>query len=147
LLVDALRVESDFAFDHSKHVVATVDSLFLRLHRFTAAHRLHQSREFDLLYKQGRRQSDHFFSVLFRSNQFSHARLGLSVSVKAIGNAVNRNRVKRAVRESFRLHQHVLPPLDLVVNARPAARQATGMALSRSLQTLWTAIATQCAQY
>lgn len=50
----------------------------------------------------------------------ARARLGLAVS-KRVGGAVVRNRVKRRVRECFRLQQAALAGLDLVVTARPAA--------------------------
>lgn len=113
---------------------------------FTTAQRLHSSREFDALYRHGQRRGDNFFLILFRDNQRPHARLGLSVSAKAVGNAVNRNRVKRVVRESFRLHQIELPHVDLVVNARVASRKAGNAELNRSLEVLWTTIAQQCAR-
>jgi ribonuclease P protein component len=53
------------------------------------------------------------------------SRVGVIVSSK-VGNAVVRSRVRRLLRESFRLHQHELTqPLDLVLVARPSiARQA-----------------------
>ena len=47
-------------------------------------------------------------------------RIGITVSSK-IANAVGRNRVKRWVREAFRGMQAELPPVDLVVVARPGA--------------------------
>ena len=117
----------------------------MRPHSFTAAHRLHSGLEFDRLYKQGRRHSDKYFTVLSRSNERSCARLGLSISAKSVGNAVARNRVKRIIRESFRLRLHELPAIDIVVNARPAVRDAANATLQRSLHSLWTHVIEQCA--
>lgn len=52
-------------------------------------------------------------------NDIGHNRLGLAISRKA-GNAVRRNKIKRMVRESFRLLQHELPgSYDLVISVRP----------------------------
>ena len=45
---------------------------------------------------------DAIFSVNAAPNTLGHARLGLSIGNKAVGNSVARNRVKRQVRESFR---------------------------------------------
>ena len=64
-------------------------------------------------------------------------RLGLAVAVRAAGGAVARNRLRRIIRESFRLHREALPSLDLVVSARPQARAAAPEALRASLAALW----------
>lgn len=109
--------------------------------KFTPAHRLRHKPEFDLLYREGRRLGDANFLLIVRPNALAHARLGLSVAAKAAGNAVNRNRVKRLLRESFRLNLHRLPPVDIVVNARPPARLADNRALAHSIQQLWDKLA------
>jgi ribonuclease P protein component len=108
---------------------------------FTAAHRLRHKEQFDLVYREGRRLSDSNFQIVSHSNSTPHARLGLSVPSKTIGNAVNRNRVKRVVRESFRLNVHRLPCVDVVVNARPGAKSAVNEALAHSLEQLWDKLA------
>jgi ribonuclease P protein component len=108
---------------------------------FSATQRLRHKPQFDLLYREGRRQSDALFVVVSRPNTLSHARLGLSISAKAVGNAVSRNRVKRVVRESFRLNLHRLPSIDVVVNARVPARTAPNAQLTRSLEQLWDKLA------
>ena len=51
-------------------------------------------------------------------NTLGHARLGLSIGRK-VGNAVRRVALKRMLREAFRLEQHNLPALDLVISANP----------------------------
>ena len=84
--------------------------------------------------------------VIARPNGLEHARLGLAVGVKAAGTAVNRNRIKRLVRESFRGRQRELPALDLVVNARPAASKAANAEIAASVDVLWNRIAQRCAR-
>lgn len=84
--------------------------------------------------------------MIARPNTLDHARLGLAVGVKAAGNAVNRNRIKRVVRESFRQRQQELPAVDLVVNARPAAGKATNAEITASVAVLWSRIRERCAR-
>ncbi|MBV1931048.1 MAG: ribonuclease P protein component [Porticoccaceae bacterium] len=64
------------------------------------------------------RVSHRNFLVLARPNELGRARLGLIIGKKNIGLAVNRNRVKRQARETFR-HQHRdLPAIDVIFLAR-----------------------------
>ena len=64
----------------------------------------------------------------------------------AAGGAVARNRVKRRVREYFRQHRHLLPMVDLVVNARAAAAGATNAETSASLASHWRRVSERCAR-
>jgi len=109
--------------------------------RFVGAYRLREKREFDRLYREGRRSSDNYFLALTCNNVLTHARLGISVPARAVGNAVNRNRIKRIIRESFRVNVHRIPSIDVVVNARSSAKAAANAVLVRSLEGLWDKLA------
>lgn len=61
------------------------------------------------------------FILLVLENDYNYSRLGLTVS-RRIGNAVNRNRVKRQLRNFFRLSKdHFSQAIDLSVIAKPGA--------------------------
>ena len=63
--------------------------------------------------------------------------MGLAVSRKVSKRAVERNRIKRIVRESFRLRRTALPALDVLVIARPTAAGAANPALHADLDGAW----------
>jgi ribonuclease P protein component len=75
-------------------------------------------------------------------NDSAGARLGMAVSARAAGNAVNRNRLRRLIRESFRMHREKLPAVDLLVTARAAAAKATNREVFASLESLWQVLGT-----
>ncbi|HYL03530.1 MAG TPA: ribonuclease P protein component [Steroidobacteraceae bacterium] len=99
--------------------------------------RLRRKSDFDAAYARGRRLADGFFTVIALANESGVPRLGLAVAVRAAGGAVARNRLRRLIRESFRLHQRELAPLDLIVSVRPRARTAPAAELRASLAALW----------
>jgi ribonuclease P protein component len=95
------------------------------------------------LVKAGKRRQDPMFQVYVRPNQLEHARLGITVSRRVSLKAVERNRIKRQVREAFR-GQTTLAGLDIVVIARAAAAASSGPALRESLRKHWQTIIHQC---
>lgn len=83
------------------------------------AHRLRGREVFDAAFKQGTRRSRGPLVLHARPNELAYSRLGLAVP-RSVGTAARRNRIKRLLRESFRLLQHELPTgLDLVLLVRP----------------------------
>ena len=97
------------------------------------------------MYARGRRMGNGFFGVTARLNDEGHPRLGMAVASKLAGGSVERNRIRRVVRESFRLHQHELPAADIVVNARTRARGASNSELRANIEELWIKVRQQCA--
>jgi ribonuclease P protein component len=65
------------------------------------------------------------------------ARLGISVSKRVAAHAVERNRIKRIARESFRHQRTQLPPGDYVLLAQREAADASPDALREALSELW----------
>lgn len=88
-----------------------------------------------------RRNSAHF-SVLIRLSPTGFARLGLAISRRQATSAVERNRIKRIVRESFRLHTDALPSIDLVVMLRTPTRGISSAVLRDELVLLWNQLCT-----
>jgi ribonuclease P protein component len=85
--------------------------------------RLSRSAEFERVYRQGRSKGNRFLVLYaFPREEGDGPRLGLSVS-RRVGGAVERNRVKRVLREAFWAEAERLPSgSDYVVVARPDAR-------------------------
>jgi ribonuclease P protein component len=81
--------------------------------------KLLSNRQFEAVIKSGNRATDGLLVVYAAANDESIARLGVSIS-KSCGNAVVRNRLKRLIREAFRLHQEQIPSgFDYVVLVSP----------------------------
>jgi ribonuclease P protein component len=91
--------------------------------RFGRDSRLVARRRFLEIYARGQRVSRPFFVLFALPGAGSVSRLGITAT-KKFGGAVERNRFKRVVRELFRANRATGAPIDLVVNAKAAAKRA-----------------------
>jgi ribonuclease P protein component len=107
--------------------------------RFPRRDRLLRSRDYQRVFRAPLKSADRYFTVLARARDpnLTETRLGLAISRKAAPRAVDRTRIKRLARESFRYRDRKAPAVDFVVMCRPAARTADNAVLLSSLQRHW----------
>jgi len=91
--------------------------------------------QFGKVYKEGYKYFDDLFVLYILSNNTPEVRIGLTVT-KKIGKSVQRNRVKRVIREVFRLSKGILPGNDIVVVARKPAVNLKYSQVQNSLNQL-----------
>ena len=81
--------------------------------------------------RQGRRCSLEGYTFFFERRAAGCARLGIVISRKHAARASERNRIKRRIREAFRLEQETLGPLDLLIRPpygiKPSAHMVSGL--------------------
>ena len=82
---------------------------------------LKKNDDFRLVYSKGRSKANRFFIIYILKSGNDYNRIGVSVS-KKVGNSVERHKIKRLVKESYRLHEKMFNSgLDIVVIARSGA--------------------------
>jgi ribonuclease P protein component len=97
---------------------------------------VHKRRDYVTVYKQGVRTYSEHFTCIACPNPSGVRRLGIAVT-KKVGNAVVRNRIKRLIREFYRLHKPLLPAsLDIVIVVKARAALPTGHEMQRELERL-----------
>jgi len=104
---------------------------------FPRSLRILRAAEFRLIYDQGLRVSSPFFTAFCLAHRSTAdaagPRIGLTVP-RAVGRAVERNRMKRRLREAFRLHRSELgAQWDIVFNPRRAILKAEFADVERAL--------------
>lgn len=111
---------------------------------FTAAHRLLREDGFDHVMR-AENMADKDFKIFFVRNDKRNARLGMVVAKKTLSGAADRNRVKRIIREAFRQHSIKQCKLDVVVMARRAYPQESGVQAG-NLKMLFSRVENRCAE-
>lgn len=92
---------------------------------------------FTFVFRQPQRAGTPQITILGRLNTLGYPRVGLTVARKHVKRAHERNRIKRLVRESFRLRQHELPAMDFVIVAKKGICGLDNHMLNTTLDKLW----------
>ncbi len=114
------------------------------VHRFGRQRRLLKATEFKRVFDRPHKSTDRCFTLLARANPLAKARLGITIAKKNVRTAVQRNRIKRLIRESFRHHLLEIPTLDYIVFAREGVECFNNQILLHSLATHWKRLILQC---
>lgn len=111
--------------------------------RLTPDQKLGHRAEFQHCYRNGERRHGAFVTLFWAPNSLGYARIGITATRK-VGSAVERNLLKRRVREIYRRWsgRAELPALDLVVHLKPSAGTASFAELERDLRNLWRHLGT-----
>ena len=118
-------------------------SFSLKRQTFTKADRIRRPSEYRTLSKKGKRHYNDHFIIISRKNQIFRSRLGVTVS-KKVGKAVTRNKIKRLVRETFRLNRSRLPEqVDMNVIAKASAGKIEAEELKRHLMRCFERLETK----
>ena len=106
------------------------------MYSFTKSQRLLKKSDYDAVFKKAKKIGSISFTLLCHTNMLGHARLGLIIPKRTVNKAHNRNRIKRLIREQFRLKEN-LPAFDIIVLAKNGADKIEQSLLIDQLETIW----------
>lgn len=109
--------------------------------RFPRSAKLLKHSDFQRVYKNGKRHFSTLLTAFFLPGTEPGPRIGITVS-RALGGAVQRNRIKRRMREAVRLHRSELPaPMDVVFNPKKLVLDADFAQLAQEVSRAFEVIA------
>ena len=114
-------------------------------YEFNRESRLLTPGHFQSVFEKPIRFGSRHFTILITPTTLSddsckNNRLGLAIAKKRVKLAVQRNRIKRITRESFRLNQHNLPAIDMVVMVKSGIDQLDNKEINQELTKIWRKI-------
>lgn len=107
--------------------------------------RLSTAGDFSLVFKSNLKIGDAFITLLVSKHNSKRPRLGFAIAKKQVKKAVDRNRLKRLFRESFRQSQTQLPCKDIVIMVKHKIIYQNNQQISDMMQKKWQSIKAQCA--
>lgn len=115
-----------------------VRSICMKKYSYRKPERIVQKSRFQTIYKQGVWRSSKHFTVVTCGNHEGRTRLGMTVTKKT-GSAVTRNRIKRLIREFFRLNKNVFPEgCDVIIMTKRGVPPMTFKKVCAELTELLT---------
>ncbi|MDX1901600.1 MAG: ribonuclease P protein component [Gammaproteobacteria bacterium] len=111
--------------------------------RFTRYQRLSAKADFKNIFSQPQKTAEKNLLALWKTNTYPLSRIGIVVGKKVSRSAVVRNRIKRVVRESYRLSNVRQHHIDIVVIARHDCGHLNRLELRKEINNLWKRLALQ----
>jgi len=109
-------------------------------YEFNRESRLLTPGHFQSVFSKPLRFGSSHITILVTPNTDERNRLGLAIAKKRVKLAVQRNRIKRQIRESFRLNQHDLPNIDMVVMVKSGTDKLENTEIRKQLEKIWRKI-------
>lgn len=106
--------------------------------RFTREQRLLNAADFQRVFDKTKlKVSTRELLILGAANDLGHSRIGFIIAKKNIRTAVHRNRIKRIIRNFFRVHCSEFDTADLIIMARRGLDQRSNSEINRMFSDLW----------
>ena len=109
-------------------------------YEFNRESRLLTPGHFKNVFENASRFSSQHFTILITHNPTDDNRLGLAIAKKRVKLAVQRNRIKRLVRENLRLNQENLPSIDMVVMVKSGIDKLDNSEINKQIESIWRKI-------
>src|SRR5436190_21971861 len=104
---------------------------------FSREYRLRGKHDFQSVFAKPKKLTNKYLLALHIPNQKTHARLGIIIAKRHVKLAVDRNHLRRIIRESFRHHKQALKGLDIVILMRSKWSPLNNQALRDDVDYLW----------
>ncbi len=104
-------------------------------------YKLSESEDFQRVFKQNKSLRDRYWLILYRPNGLDVARLGTAVSKKNVNKSVQRSRIKRIIRETFRKNREEFAGVDVVVLVRRGICEKSNRELNAAITKQWQILA------
>ncbi|MFO1315391.1 MAG: ribonuclease P protein component [Burkholderiales bacterium] len=105
------------------------------------AHRLTGQGAFDTVFRTGRRVEGVYLQLVVAPAATPHGRTGYVIARKVLARAVDRNRIRRKLRETVRAHRGALGAFDVIVRVKRAGNRAEQDAAALEAQRMLAALA------
>lgn len=115
------------------------------MYKFLSKHRIRHASEYTDVLKRGERFNTSCFSLSFLKTTHTFSRLGIVISKKNCALAVDRNHIKRVIREQFRLNQAAFSSVDVVVMLKSSTQKLSAEEQGECIKKLFSQLIVRCA--
>ena len=98
--------------------------------------RIRKKSQYEDVFGKGKRLNTKHFTIVYLPNSLGYPRVGLVAGRKNLSGAVGRNRVKRVIREVFRLNKSLFDSMDVVLIAKEGSGELRYVEAKREIESV-----------